>query len=1102
MKTRTMLGLTVLWGAVALAVDMPAGYTHLGWIESDAAGLQWIDSGYYPTSSTVIRASILARVRRIDWASFFGVMQDDSPGHSVVARYFNNSNFNFIFCNSTYGEASIPSKANGEYDFELKYGSAVVTGTETTTRTITSVDVPANAPIYIFCENNYNSTSGASAPYRYQPMRLYSFKIYEGEGGVDVLKRDFIPCIDTNGAYGLWDAVEGTFHGNQASGADFAGGVIYAAEANEKKTVPSASGMMELRGGDAATSEIEVGSVAAGSLVYVANSLKAVTLDSVGSGVNIVIRKLLTSDAPLTLVLPAGQLVDSLTIEEGLTVYLGSGSVGSIEGIGKIVVGGAVKYGTISNGIDVKVEAGGSMVSGLSDVLAATLGDLPALWLDASDETTFQEYTYNGHAAPEGTFPGIVVRRWDDCRGGADRYFAVNARSSTTGNSDGGFIRTMPYSVTNELNGLTVLSFGGYDTPVNGAANAIREDGTGINETGRKEQRRMVFNQPIESKTIIMVYGSQDGGGMALVGGWKSGQKGEKQNPLPGETIADSGQATYYNRNAATVEAMTIATGRANVPCWVDGKAIVPNETAALNGGYQIVSLGVAPGDSPSVRSLGMSDEYGNAGGQRYGEILVFTNELTTVQRRAVEVYLAQKWGLKANYSFGEACPKSLEIAEGGVFETVGSAVAPHGGGTLSIAGALLAEGLYSGSVTVAAGASLTLRSKDPWTEEQVDAVASLVARFDPDCEADVGFNSTSNMVHAVFGHGKKDVAGTPYVQAYYVSANNDRRPTYSRGARGYGPVRGWMDLHADPAGVTQKGNNLRVKTDHGQWKGSDSSLVKLDVKTAFIVMDSCYGGGLPIIDAVNPGTVVKARQYADYTAPIWGSGTSAILTGGETRINGQAVDGTTKGFTGAPELFSFTTDGNAFQAGVFGYYNAGGGEQAYEVLGEIILFNEILTDDTRSGIEAYLMKKWLGRLPPGYVDWTGATVGGAGTVSVERQGDLPTFADFTGTLDLGAEALSFTLDGATKTVEGAVDVGGATLKLAAQGTIALSFKDGISKPGSYTLASFGTLAEPGISGWTLPARTGDGKFKINFTADNGQLVARVLPAGLRIIIR
>ena len=143
-----------------------------------------------------------------------------------------------------------------------------------------------------------------------------------------------------------------------------------------------------------------------------------------------------------------------------------------------------------------------------------------------------------------------------------------------------------------------------------------------------------------------------------------------------------------------------------------------------------------------------------------------------------------------------------------------------------------------------------------------------------------------------------------------------------------------------------------------------------------------------------------------------------------------------------------------------------------------------------------------MGSLPPGYVDWTGATVGGAGTVCATRQKDLPQFNGFTGTLDLGAETLAFTLDGATKTVAGAVDVGGATLKLAAQGTIALSFKDGISKPGSYTLASFGTLAEPGISGWTLPARTGDDKFKIDFTTDNGQLVARVIPAGLRIIIR
>ena len=666
----------------------------------------------------------------------------------------------------------------------------------------------------------------------------------------------------------------------------------------------------------------------------------------------------------------------------------------------------------------------------------------------------------------------------------------------------------MPFSIPNALNGLSVLSFGAYcetdEALVTGYRNAIDSNGNGIAENNRHEQRRMMFSRPIQSKSIIMVYGSQEGGGKGLVGGWQTSSADNKY-PIDGEVFENvsSNTSTYYNRSDVTTASTVLAAGRQNVPCWVDGNAIVPNETAALNGGYQIISLGVAPGDSPSVRSIGMADQANNAGGQRYGEILIFTNELTTVQRKAVEFYLAKKWGLTEGFCAGGR-PRSLEVADGGSFETVDSVIdIPHSGGSLSVGGALEASGVVVGSVSIAAGASLTLPGKDPYTEEQVDAVEGRIARFDPDCTDDVGFNTNSNMVHALFGHGNKDVAGTPYLQAYYNGVDNDRRPTYSRGARGFGPERGWMDLHADPAGTTRKGNNLRLKTNHDQWKGSDSDTVKQNVKTAFIVMDSCYGGGLPIIDAVNPGTLVKARQYADYTAPIWGSGTSSILTGGETRINGRKVDGTTTGFTGAPELFSFTTDGNAFQAGFFGLYNAGSDpEQAYEVFGEIVLFSNVLSVVTRGEIEAYLMKKWLNMLPPGYADWTGATVGGAGTVCASRQKDLPQFENFTGTLEFTAPTLAFTLDGVTKSVAEAFDIGGATLRLPAEGEIALSFADGLAKPGSYTLATFGTLAAPGIANWTYPSRTFDDKYKIRISATNGALVAEVISPGLRIILR
>lgn len=1108
MKCRSMLPtaaiafvLSVVAGP-SVAADLPTNYTRLDWIESTASAHQWIDTAYNPQATTVIRASVLVKERAENWSVLFGMMKDDASANSVVFRYNNGNLLNALFANAQYSEANVDVIAGNEYAVELKSGSVTVTGTPTNTKTITTVNEPAAAPIYLFCQNNYKSASNTSSPNRYQPMRLYAMTIAETDGESEIAKRDFVPCIDDTGAYGLWDKVEGVFYGNRGSGSDFLGGVIYTAAANEQRAIPEISGTAELRGEDAATSEFDVASVAEDSLVYVANATKRVTLGSVAGGVKVVVRNALTPDASVTLALPEGEVVASLTIPGGVTVCLESGSVGSIEGAGRLVVRGDAGYGMIADTLEVVIENGASFACVLDAVLPSVLGDLPALWLDASETATFQEYTYNGHTVPEGTFPGMVVRRWNDRRAGENRAFAVSARSST-GTSDGGYIRTMPYLLPNKQNGLTVLSFGTRGGQVKDYQDQIGTNGQPNGGAGgHNEQRRMIFSKPIAAKTIVMVYGSQDGGGMGLVGGWKT-SSADAKNPAPGEEIEDAtvNTATYYNRDKATTEATVIAPGRKNVPCWIGGEAIVPNETAALNGGYQVISLGVAPGDSPSVRSIGMADEVANAGGQRYGEILVFTNELTSVQRKAVEYYLAKKWGLLDGYNAG-ARPKTLSIAEGGSFGTCDThADLPRFGGTLTVGGALEASGVAVGSVTVCAGAKVTLPAKDVWTEAEVDAVEGRIGRFDPDCTADVGFNVNNDMVHALFNHGQKGVAGSVYLQAYYRDASNDRRPTYVRSARGFGPERGWMDLNADPPGQTVKGNNLRFKTNHDHWKGDNGDVVKQNVKTAFIVMDSCHGGGLPIIDAVSPGTLVKARSsYTDYTAPIWGSGTSKILTGGETRLNGRIVDGTKTGFTGAPELFSFTTDGNDFGAGFCGFYNAGG-DKAYEVLGEMVFFDTVLDDATRSGIESYLMKKWLDMLPPGYADWTRATVGGAGTVVASRTRDLPAFDGFTGTLELASPSLSFTLDAETQTAVDAIDLGEGTLRLASEGEISLSFVGDRIRAGDYVLASFGSLAEPGIVGWTYPALAG-GKYKVRIVVEDGALIARIVPPGMCVIVQ
>ena len=56
----------------AFAVDLPANYTRLDWIESDEVNQQWIDLGYHPQSTTAISASILARASNGAWSAFWG----------------------------------------------------------------------------------------------------------------------------------------------------------------------------------------------------------------------------------------------------------------------------------------------------------------------------------------------------------------------------------------------------------------------------------------------------------------------------------------------------------------------------------------------------------------------------------------------------------------------------------------------------------------------------------------------------------------------------------------------------------------------------------------------------------------------------------------------------------------------------------------------------------------------------------------------------------------------------------------------------------------------------------------------------------------------
>jgi len=400
--------------------------------------------------------------------------------------------------------------------------------------------------------------------------------------------------------------------------------------------------------------------------------------------------------------------------------------------------------------------------------LEAAVGGKLALWLDASNDSTLQEYRYNGHAVPASPFNGgKVVRRWNDRRTVQTRCYAINGRSEVTGRSNAGFVRVMPYTITNALNGRSVMSFGVRGRTVTGFQNRIATDGTAMSETA-EEGRRLLFNSPLSCATAVMVFGSQDGGGYAMLGGLAKAT-GENMFLASGETCDISTSAAPMWRDVAAPSAMPILNSSA-LPMRVDGFE-VDSTTAGFSGGYQIISFSVPSGANPmTVRSLGMKDVYGNAGGQRYGEVLVFSNRLETAEVKLVERYLASKWGLESTYGVRREPSFSICCVGDSITEGSSSFVCHR----VALEAKLAAEGwnvTWRGShVTTSSGSAQLHEGWGGKTAEQVAAIYESNAVMD---KADV------LLIHAGHNHfvDEQPIAGIIAAHRRIIAAARAQNP-------------------------------------------------------------------------------------------------------------------------------------------------------------------------------------------------------------------------------------------------------------------------------------------------------------------------------------
>ena len=824
-----------------------------------------------------------------------------------------------------------------------------------------------------------------------------------------------------------------------------------------------------------------------------------------------------------------------LTFESAATVVVTEGAIQTLAGTGTLIVSnGTVRLANIAPTVNVKLVDGGRVVYAVEAVPGAyDLGDdiNPALWLDAdASADCFRQLSFKGHPNVVYTNDSVVVDQWFDVRPGQRTLYGFNRRCDGT---DELHQQVYPYLLTNSCNGRTTMQFDRYANMVSG------EWGYPWDAAGQTARagRRMPLNAPIPAKYAIMVFGSENGGGTSVLGGWNV-TDGTVQYKTPGALPRFSDD--YYTTDALDWQkgkTRKVATDwrqpifAESRPTWVDGASVDPT-TTGFNGRYQILSFQLAEdGSAVPVQCLGAcGKDIKDAAGQIYGEVLVFTNVLTDVQRQRVERYLSKKWGIPlVGGSAAVASPvtidvvpgTSVELEDGGAGE-----IAFAGSATLAVAGRHVATGVHLGEVALAGGWLEIPALKLPWDESDVAATKDAqVGWYDPDdatryldrtiagdtrpLAVDTLFSKFSGTTRDTYQNTTAFLHG--YLgQADYATAdaNNraDRRPWRATGARGSGPSRTWLDFTVYPDG-DRSGNCLRFKNVWSQTTElGNATRANQNFRTAFVVTDTSKGGGNVLCEA-SAGNMTPTKERSGYNAhaPIWASGSRAAITGGKTYLDGIEVNGTTQGYTGRPELLTVAATADVLLSAV-GYYNGKAAdktlEHSYEIVGEMLFFKTELDDATRTGVESYLMKKWLGKAPPGYVDWRAATVTGSGTVAAPSPAYLPKFdADFTGTVSLTNAVLSFALDD-TGVVTNAISLpAGVTMALPATGTIDVV---GTGKVKGSTLidagaVEMGELVKGVPTGWTLnlaPACEG-----VQLKIEGGKLkLAR--PGGLTILIR
>ena len=738
-----------------------------------------------------------------------------------------------------------------------------------------------------------------------------------------------------------------------------------------------------------------------------------------------------------TLALASGTVLDALEIAENASARIsGAASLDRLYGSGVLTKVGEETLAIANpNGFEGQmIVAAGHLA--FDPALSAPVG-APGVWFDVSVTNSYTHETQNNNT-PDAL---DVIGKWYDRR--LNGFTASIEAYNTAGNRD------RPYVMTNALNGKPVISCGGYYiSPLSGS------------------WRRVVFSS-VNTYFVSMVFGSQDTGGhlLGLRNNWDF-QRGVNTN------------------NGIVTSANVPIWKTVGYPVWTNGIAI-NGQTTGLNGGYQVLSIAITNSTGHGVDTLGMVNNWQNSGGQRYGEILLYTNVLSDVERRANEGYLAVKWGL------GSFSAPAVTISNGATLDVRGAYAfaALRGSGSVvkTGTGVLSFGGSFEGSLSIQGGSIAVPNLPVPPAADAI-ATNSLLLWLDACATGRMTFAPNPGQIF-------QWIDRRPSVNRFawsYHDASYPERPWLRTGIAPRGGERFWIDISTNPvyeSSAPSKYMKLTLDRDPATYVQDTYVSALGGIRTGFIVLDSSRGGGLPIGGNNNSVNSSFTRDNPHLSAsPIWGSGTAAVVTNGITRLDGLCVDGRSAGFSGGVQVLSFTATGDAL------FWFLGATRSRYEKLGELLFFSTVLAPTNRSAIEAYLLNKWTDKTAPGYrvpgerlaqtvtvgagtlLDLSAASgrefgrVTGAGSVRAATFAVLPAIEGSIGALDVQSGDLAFTAtaQAGSFVVQPPLTVSG-TLSIPSNGVVRVTFT-GRARAMRLPLASYGAMSGSGFNAWTLEA--------------------------------